>query len=47
MANKSPYQQPLNDLYAAYHSGREGLSTKTGNSSVKISWHRKRRSQSG
>lgn len=27
MAKKSPYQQPLNDLYAAYHSGREGLST--------------------
>lgn len=27
MTDKSPYQQPLNDLYAAYHSGREGLST--------------------
>lgn len=31
MANKSPYQQPLNDLYAAYHSGREGLSTAQAN----------------
>lgn len=31
MANKSPYQQPLNDLYAAYHSGREGLSTTQAN----------------
>lgn len=31
MANKSPYQQPLNDLYAAYHSGREGLSTVQAN----------------
>ena len=31
MANKSPYQQPLNDLYAAYHSSREGLSTAQAN----------------
>ena len=31
MANKSPYQQPLNDLYAVYHSSREGLSTAQAN----------------
>ena len=31
MANKSPYQQPLNDLYAVYHSSREGLSTAQSN----------------
>ncbi len=31
MTNKSPYQQSLNDLYAAYHSGREGLRTAQAN----------------
>ena len=31
MTDKSPYQQPLNDLYAVYHSSREGLSTAQAN----------------
>ena len=31
MTDKSPYQQSLNDLYAVYHSSREGLSTAQAN----------------